>query len=182
MCSVTFEISARPRCDNCTHIPKPSSQSNLDNGVISAWRYLWALGGFNSCGLFCFSLFFLLLESSFASNELTHTRTNIGMHVKPKQPAIKHAASRGGVTQALSEKRCRAQIWRHCCRRRGTEAISRKEKHLSSRSEVSPTLAMNGNYSFRRPPERMTESLIEEMLHKQPESCSIHSSFPSSSP
>lgn len=110
----------------------------------------------------------------------THTHTCEEIHVKLKQPAIKHAASRGGVTQAVSEKRCRVQILWHCCRCRGRESISRKEKHLSSSSRVSPTLVMNGNYSFRRPPERMTESLIEETLHKQPESCSIHGSFPSS--
>lgn len=143
--------------------------------------------GFNNheCFSFCFVFCWIepinclkcpppLSSSPTAHTHTTHTNEEI--HVKLKQPAIKHAASRGGVTQALSEKCCQVQILWHCCR----ESISRKEKHLrsSSSSKVSPTLVMNMNYSFRCPPERMTESLIEEMLHKQPESCSIHSSFP----
>lgn len=116
ICSTTSEILARPRCDVPTE----------GHGFVDYFTEQTVLGGFNSHKLVYFGFVCLCfldwthqIEDSFATNQLTHTTEET--HIKLKQPAIKHAADSGGLTQALSGKRCRIQILWHCCSMRITQ-------------------------------------------------------------
>lgn len=84
----------------------------------------------------CFFLSFFGLNTSIRKqlcpNEPTPTTEEI--HVKLKQQAIKHAADSGGLTQALSGKCCRVQIFWHCCR----QGINQPEEETPRHRSASP--------------------------------------------
>lgn len=168
LCSATSEILARPHHDVPTE----------GRGFVDYFTELMVLGGFNS--QFILFVFFGL-------------NTSIRKQLCPKW-ADTHAHNWGDTcpTKATGN---------HARRRQGRAYASFKWKTLSGSDPVALLQAenqsagrrntsaavkylphVNVNYSFRRPHQQMTESLISEMLHKQPESCLIHSFFPSSFP